>query len=142
MKISRIALVEIGKHTLAACAVFVAWFIGATPALALDPGDTPPDGTFFDILVQITETLQLLLPLAVIAALLFFFWGLVKFIYKAESDDARSEGRQLMMWGVVALFLIVSIWGVVGFIGTALGVGQSGTCNPPSISTFAVETCF
>lgn len=48
-------------------------------------------------------------------ALLVFFWGLVKFIYSA-SAEGKSEGKGFMLWGVVALFVMVSVWGLVNFI--------------------------
>ena len=43
-------------------------------------------------------------------ALLAFFWGLVKFIAGAGNEDKRTEGKQVMLWGIISLFvLFVSI---------------------------------
>lgn len=56
-------------------------------------------------------------------ALLFFFWGLAKFIFNAGDAKGNQEGRQLMLWGVVALFVLLSVWGLVRFVQeTLLGI--------------------
>lgn len=66
-------------------------------------------------------------------ALLFFFWGLVQFIRKAGDEKAIEEGRRFMIWGTVALFVMVSIWGLTALIGRefAVNVGPA-----PTIPTF------
>lgn len=57
-----------------------------------------------------------LLPLAVSTALLVFIWGLVRFLAKGGDTKATEEGRNIMVWGVLALFVMVSIWGILRFI--------------------------
>ncbi len=79
---------------------------------------------------------QTLTVLAVALALLFFFWGLAQFILKSGDAASHEEGKNKMVWGVIALFVMVSIWGIVGFIQSELGVGGSGLSsddydNPP-----------
>lgn len=49
-------------------------------------------------------------------ALLMFFWGLAKFIGSAGSDKALADGRRLMLWGVITLFVMASVWGIVAFL--------------------------
>jgi heme/copper-type cytochrome/quinol oxidase subunit 2 len=74
---------------------------------------------------NLTEVVRLLInlinPLIVVVAglaLLVFIWGLVKFI--AESGDAKShaDGKKLMIWGVIALFVMVSFLGIIQFFYT------------------------
>ena len=57
-------------------------------------------------------------------AVLVFFVGLVKFISKAGDADAVKEGRTLMIWGTVALFVMASIWGLVSFLGNQFDIHQ------------------
>ena len=59
-------------------------------------------------------------------ALLVFFWGLARFIFKIGSGgDAKAvaEGKQLMIWGVIAIFVMVSIWGILRFFSQDVGFG-------------------
>lgn len=76
------------------------------------------------------DLLNPLIRIVVAIALLVFFWGLVKFIFRVGGDEnAVADGRRLMIWGVVALFVMVSIWGIINFIAAALLPG--GNPAPP-----------
>ena len=69
--------------------------------------------------------ISLLIPITAGVSLLFFFWGLAKFILKAGGDEkAREEGKQVMKWGIVALFVLVSIWGIVLFLRSEFGIAD------------------
>lgn len=60
---------------------------------------------------------DVLIPLAFALCLLYFFWGVVKYLRSsAGSDNAAEEGRRIMVWGIVGLFVASSIWGIVSFI--------------------------
>ena len=67
-------------------------------------------------------------------ALLAFFWGLVRFIFKAGDEKETANGKRLMIWGLVALFVMVSVWGIIRFVEIEL----FGTLdkNNPTIPSF------
>ena len=77
--------------------------------------------------------LDRLVPLLIGLALLLFLWGVFRFMLaRGGSEDERKEGRQFMLWGLIALFVMVSVWGLVGILGeTILG----GTPNPSAPTT-------
>ena len=76
-----------------------------------------------------------LTPIVVALALLFFFWGLAKYILNAGDEAAKTEGRMIMIWGIIALFVMVSVWGLVQVLQqTFLGGTSTGeTITPPSV---------
>jgi len=76
------------------------------------------------------------LPILIGLALLGFFWGLVKFIFAAGDASKAAEGKSIMIYGVIALFVMVSVWGIVNFVASDLGVSNNqgaGTINVPSV---------
>jgi len=73
---------------------------------------------------QVGELINILLPIVVALALLFFFWGLAKFILASGDEEAKDQGKRIMIWGVLALFVMASVWGLVAFFGNLTGVGQ------------------
>ena len=84
--------------------------------------------TFADIIEIFLNLIEMLIPIMAGLALLVFFWGLAKFIMNVSGDEkAVSEGKDLMIWGVIALFLMVSIWGIIAFLSGELGFGSSLT---------------
>ncbi len=65
------------------------------------------------------------LPLLVTLAIVIFIIGIVKYIAKADEAKEREEGRKFMIYGIVALFVMVSIWGLVGIIQGTFGLGTN-----------------
>ena len=83
---------------------------------------------------QVGELIGILLPIVVALALLFFFWGLAKFILASGDEDAKDQGKRIMIWGVVALFVMASVWGLVAFFGNLTGVDQGqNLLNVPGV---------
>ena len=64
-----------------------------------------------------------LVSIATIAAFLYFFLGLVNYIRKDKVtvEDAKKQ----MLWGIVGIFVLVSIWGLVYLLQTAI-LGTKG----------------
>ena len=78
----------------------------------------------------IGRLLDLLLPVVVVLALLYFFYGLAKYILASDSDEGRAAARNIMIWGIIALFVIVSVWGLVRIIQTTFGLEDSPNTIP------------
>lgn len=55
-------------------------------------------------------------PLLVTLAVTGFIYGIVKFFMNPDNEEGRKKGKSFMMWGLVTLFVIVSIWGLVGIL--------------------------
>ncbi len=65
-----------------------------------------------------------LVPLIFGLALLFFLWGVLKaFVIKGD-EDSRKEGKQYMIWAIVGLVVMVSLWGIVNLLSGALGLDE------------------
>ncbi len=82
--------------------------------------------TFGDIVDMFLDLVLLIIPIIASLALLAFFWGLVKFISNAGDEKAIGDGKSLMKWGLVALFVMVSIWGILRLAYGELGFTQFG----------------
>lgn len=98
------------------------------PAVAFAQGNL---GNLETLLRSVGRLVDIALPIIVAIGLLVFFWGLVKFIFGGE--EAKKEGQSFMIWGIVALFVMISVWGLVRWIGNALGIGQGDTVIVPAV---------
>lgn len=81
------------------------------------------------------EILQKLVPLAMGFGLLYFFWGLARFIRNASSEDAQTEAKQIMLWGIIVFVVMLSLWGIVAFVRTELGINSTLLDGMPSTPT-------
>src|SRR5690554_1370061 len=64
-------------------------------------------GGLEDLAIALGNIVQTLIPILVGIALLVFLWGVVKFIYNAGDEEARAQGKYVIFWGLLALFVIV-----------------------------------
>jgi ethanolamine transporter EutH len=87
--------------------------------------------TVQSILVSFSEMLAMLLPMALSAALLAFFWGLIKYI--TNSGEDKSAGKGIMINGILALFVMVSIWGIVALLQRSFGIDPNAHFDPPKV---------
>jgi hypothetical protein len=87
-------------------------------------------GNIGGIITSIGHLVKLALPVVIGLALLAFFYGLLKFIFNGGDEEKRKESIQVMIYGVIALFVMVSVWGLVRFVGNSLGVNDQGGSLP------------
>ena len=73
------------------------------------------------------------MPVLVSLAIVAFFWGVVKFLANAGDEKAIEEGKQVMVWGLVGIFVLVSLWAIVGFIQQSLGLSATGAFGGSSV---------
>ncbi len=67
-------------------------------------------------------------------ALVYFFIGVIQYMRKLGSKD-QAEARHMLWWGIVALFVMVSVWGLVQILINSFGLDNS-TLPTPGIPQF------
>ncbi len=67
-----------------------------------------------------------LVVLIVAIALVYFIWGVTKYIAHGGDETKRAEGQQMMINGIIALFVIVSVWGLVAVLQNTFFPGSAG----------------
>ena len=85
------------------------------------------------VIATFGNILGTLVPIAVTLALLVFIWGLIIFIKNSGDEEAKKEGKRKMGWGIVALFVIISIWGIIKFIALPFDIEPGGTIDIPQL---------
>ena len=86
-----------------------------------------------ELISEALDLVKLLGAVAAAAALLFFFWGLAKLIFYAGDETKRGEGKKVMFWGIIALFVLFSIWGIVDYIGRQIEVPLDSPVELPAL---------
>jgi len=81
-------------------------------AVGICPTGKPKDITEFINFFTCT-LMNAVVPLLVGLAVAAFVYGIVKYFLNPENEEKRKEGKNYLMWGLIALFVMVSIWGLV-----------------------------
>lgn len=110
-------------------------FLGASSAIfapfAAMAGGLPPAGvpttgtTVFSILAIIANILNFVIPILITLGVIYVIWGVIKYATAKESGE-QDEARKTIISGIIALFVIVSIWGLVAILNSTFGIDQGG----------------
>lgn len=92
------------------------------------PGELGP---IKNLINSLGDIVAMLIPIMIGAALVVFFYGLIKYILK--SGKGGKEGRQLMLYGLIALFVMISVYGLIRLGQSALGLNNDPNIQAPRI---------
>jgi hypothetical protein len=81
---------------------------------------------FFNTLLN--GAIGLLITLAIIA----FFYGLVRYLF-TEGAEGKAAGLKIMLMGVITIFVMVSIWGLVRLLQSTFQVTSTTPVIPQGI---------
>lgn len=65
-----------------------------------------------------------LIPLLGAIAFMVFIYGVAKFIRSAGSEKDLKDSKNILIWGIVGLFILITIWGIISFIRSEFGFGS------------------
>lgn len=103
--------------------------VAATTLLVLPLVASAQSLTNIPILIGfVGDTINRLIPVVIALAVLVFFWGLAMYIFKAGGKGGK--GKEIMIAGLLGLFVMVSLWGIIRLMQNTLGVSTAPVTIP------------
>jgi len=81
----------------------------------------------------VTDFVNRLIPFVIGLAVLFFIWGLIKYITAGGDETSRKEAINTIIWGIVVLFVMVSVWGLVNILVNTFGLENQAPQGVPQV---------
>ena len=94
------------KHLTAAAAF--ALLVSPTFALAAA-------SNFGELVKIVISMVKSLIPLVIALSMLYFSWGLFMLV-KSNSEDKREDAIKTITFGILAMFVMVAVWGLVNVL--------------------------
>lgn len=96
-------------------------------------------GTLSGIIkVILTSAIDPLVILLIGLAIILFAWGLFNYLKTGLGDKAELEGaKSLMFWGVIIVFVMVSVWGLVSIMQNIF-FGDNPPTEAPTIKKYGL----
>ncbi len=93
--------------------------LSAFPVLAL-AASVP--GPVLEFLGKVAENvLNPIIAIFFALAFAYFVWGVAKYIWSPDSEEARATGQKSMLWGVIGMLIMVSVFGIMRFLINSIG---------------------
>ena len=67
---------------------------------------------FFITMDILSQVVIILIALAVV----FFLYGILKYIGSGDDEESRGKSKNVMIYGIIGLFVMVSFWGIVNIL--------------------------
>jgi len=93
--------------------------VGISPIIALAQAYSPNQGVsgLFNFAGGI---LNRAVPLIIALAVVYFIWQVFRYAVAANEED-KGKAKTQMIWGIVGIFVMVSIWGLVAILQSTFG---------------------
>ena len=72
--------------------------------------------TFSSAIQSLIGLMNMLVSVLAALALVVFFIGLVRYIKDSAGTHGHEEGRERIVWSLIALFILFSIWGILALM--------------------------
>lgn len=86
-----------------------------------------------NLITQFGQIIAKIIPIMFALAIIYFFWGVIKFIRAAGDPKAAAEGKSIMIYGVIAIAVMISLYGLVAWLTSSLGITPGGTVILPTV---------
>ena len=87
-------------------------------------------GGILGLLAQAEDLINRIIPFIIALAVLWFLWGIFRFITNVGDPDKRKEATGMILWGVVGLFVMVSVWGLVNILVRSVNLDNTAPNAP------------
>jgi hypothetical protein len=74
-----------------------------------------------ELACQVVELIDLATFTLIIFGLVAYFWGIISNIPHFGDEQGAEKRKSFLLWGIVILFVMVSIWGIIQLLQSTLG---------------------
>ncbi len=85
-------------------------------------------GTIQGIICKLGDILNTIVPILIALGVVYFVWGVITYVISSD-EEAKTAGRNRMIFGIIGLVVIVGMWGLVRVVTNTFGIGR----NPENI---------
>ncbi|MEK7208014.1 MAG: pilin [Patescibacteria group bacterium] len=72
--------------------------------------------TIKEFLQKLVDVLDVIVPFIIGLAVVVIVWGIFLYLTKAGEEEKRLEARRYILFGIIGVFFMLSIWGFVNIL--------------------------
>ena len=85
------------------------------------------------LFTNIKSILNAVIPIIIALAVVYILWGIVQAYIKGD-EESRKAGHLKILYGIIGLFIMLSIWGLVNILVNTAGLSNTVPTTIPSVN--------
>jgi len=90
------------------------------------------------VLSLVASVLNAIVPIIISIAVVWFLWGVFQYVIASDPEE-KTGARNHMIWGIIGIFVMVSVWGIVNLLKDTFNLNNSvqlpATIPIPSVTS-------
>lgn len=84
------------------------------------------------LFAKVNSILNSILPIIIAISVIYFVYNALMYMIAAD-EDRKKEAKSKMIYGIIALFVMVSVWGLVNVLSGTFGFTTTTAPSLPSL---------
>ena len=114
--------------------IIVVIFLTSIPLIT--SAQSPDPAPVNQVLTNFLTLLNVVIRILITSAFVVFGWGIVKLIFSANDPKKIEQAKYIILWGIIGIFVLASMTGILAFIKNYLGIKNNTPIQPPTFTTF------
>ncbi len=109
----------------------------ASPVFAFGGGTGNTNGeqitTLHGLITLFYAIINTVVPFLIGLGVFVIIYGVFAYLSHAGEEEKRTEARQFVLWGVIGVFIMVSIWGLINILVNTFDFKRTAPTTIPSV---------
>lgn len=112
--------------------------LGLAPVMALAQTSNPitvcntTTSNIYDLLCKFSQLLNSVLPVLIALGVVYLVWGVITYVVSGD-EEAKSKGRDKIIYGIIGLAVIIGLWGLVSLVKNTFDLRNNSTIQLPTV---------
>ncbi|MBU6390580.1 hypothetical protein KGQ31_03475, partial [Patescibacteria group bacterium] len=81
--------------------------------------------TLVELITRVNVIGSYVIPFLIGIGVFIVIFGIVNYIRQGDNEEKRAEGRMFIIWGIVSIFIMLSVWGFVNILVHSFSLDQA-----------------
>ncbi len=86
-------------------------------------GGVSQSNDLIDIILRIGDLFRATIPVLITLGVIYFIWGVIQYMI-GDSEEAKTKGRDTILYGIIGLTVIIAMWGLVFLFQNTFGLSN------------------
>lgn len=89
-------------------------------------------GTLEGLMCKVGSLLNAVIPVLIALGVVYFVYGVITFVI-SDDEEAKTKGRDRIIYGIIGLAVIIGMWGLVNLLRNTFNLNNTTNVPLPTV---------